>query len=375
MIPDPQKFFVGLMEFFSILLPGALLTYLLMEEAGPVAMGDRYAEINRVEGWVAFAVASYLLGHLIFLLSSWLDEFYDWARRRTVNSQITNLSRRRGRLLPWPTRILIWLVFKRERNIAVDRAGRIKRQALEPLQAKDAINTFQWSKAWLTTESPAGLAIVHRLEADSKFFRSFTALLVLVLVSWPWHQHWPLTAIPIVVGLSVLALWRYMEQRFKATNQAYWFVIMLTARADNVSLEAVAVDAASPTRAGGVVYRTGRGSTTYLLVDAADDPKQWVLPKGHVEDGESHREAAVREVHEETGVWARVVSELGVEGWTVDGNVVATRFFLMEAVGRGIRRDKERMHRWLPLPEAIALSSYTETRDLLKAAEQQRMRT
>ena len=29
---DPQKFFIGLMEFFSILLPGALLTYLLMGE-------------------------------------------------------------------------------------------------------------------------------------------------------------------------------------------------------------------------------------------------------------------------------------------------------------------------------------------------------
>jgi hypothetical protein len=27
---DPQKFFIGLMGFFSILLPGALLTYLLM---------------------------------------------------------------------------------------------------------------------------------------------------------------------------------------------------------------------------------------------------------------------------------------------------------------------------------------------------------
>ena len=32
---DPQKFFIGLMDFFSILLPGALLTYLLMGEVGP----------------------------------------------------------------------------------------------------------------------------------------------------------------------------------------------------------------------------------------------------------------------------------------------------------------------------------------------------
>lgn len=33
---EPQNFFIGLMDFFSILLPGALLTYLLMGEVGPV---------------------------------------------------------------------------------------------------------------------------------------------------------------------------------------------------------------------------------------------------------------------------------------------------------------------------------------------------
>ena len=33
---EPQKFFIGLMDFFSILLPGALLTYLLMGGVGPI---------------------------------------------------------------------------------------------------------------------------------------------------------------------------------------------------------------------------------------------------------------------------------------------------------------------------------------------------
>ena len=34
---DPQKFFISLMDFFSILLPGLLLTYLLMKEVEPLA--------------------------------------------------------------------------------------------------------------------------------------------------------------------------------------------------------------------------------------------------------------------------------------------------------------------------------------------------
>ncbi|MCB1765948.1 MAG: hypothetical protein KDJ22_07780 [Candidatus Competibacteraceae bacterium] len=166
---DPQKFFVGLMDFSSILLPGALLTWLLMGDVGPVVLGDRYAKLDGTQAWAAFLFASYLLGHLVFLLGSWLDEFYDWARRYTLNTQIARLARC-GRLLPWLARALIWLVFKHERNLAVDRATKIKQQVLGPLQAKDPVNTFQWSKALLNVESPASLAVVQRFEPHSKFF-------------------------------------------------------------------------------------------------------------------------------------------------------------------------------------------------------------
>ena len=82
---DPEKLFICLMDFFSILLPGALLTYLLM---GPVALGDRYAKLAGAQALAAFLFASYLFGHLVFLLGSWLDEFYDWARRYALNTQI-----------------------------------------------------------------------------------------------------------------------------------------------------------------------------------------------------------------------------------------------------------------------------------------------
>ncbi|MCW5969687.1 MAG: NUDIX domain-containing protein [Blastocatellales bacterium] len=371
---DPKKFFIGLMDFFSILLPGALLTYLLMGEVGPVVLGDRYANLAGAEAWAAFLFASYLLGHLAFLLGSWLDGIYDWLRDRTLNRQISHVATR-GRVLSWPVRVCVSLVFKRERNVAVNRAVKIKEHALATLQAKDAINAFQWSKALLNVASPQSLAVVQRFEADSKFFRCFTVVLLLLLIAWPWQQHWPTGGIPVVLGLLLLALWRYMEQRHKATNQAYWSVITLTAKDGKVTLDKPTPAAGSPTHAGGVVFRTKRGKTQYLLVEATNDPGQWVLPKGHVEEGESHRETAVREVHEETGVWARILHDLGDVAWPVDGNVVTTRFFLMEAVGRGLRKEKARRHSWLALADAVAHGSYTETRDLLQAADQQRMRT
>ena len=55
-------------------------------------------------------------------------------RRYTLNTQIVLLARR-GRLLPWFAHALIWLVFKRERNLALERAVKIKEQVLGPLQA------------------------------------------------------------------------------------------------------------------------------------------------------------------------------------------------------------------------------------------------
>ena len=136
----------------------------------------------------------------------------------------------------WPTRALVWFVFKGERNLSVDRALKIKQQALAGLQAKDSINTFHWCKMLLNVESPASLAVVQRFETDSKFFCCFTVVLLRLLAAWPWQHHWPLSGIPVVLGLLLLALWRYMEQFFKATNQAYWFVITLKTQAGKVQI-------------------------------------------------------------------------------------------------------------------------------------------
>ena len=83
---DPQKIFIGLMDFFSILLPDALLTYLLMGEVGSALLWDRYAALDGTNAWAAFLFASYLFGHLVFLLGYWLDEFYDWARDYTLRT-------------------------------------------------------------------------------------------------------------------------------------------------------------------------------------------------------------------------------------------------------------------------------------------------
>lgn len=364
---EPQKFFIGLMDFFSILLPGALLSFFLRDDLDATVLGKSLA-LEGTQGWAAFLFASYLLGHLIFLLGSWLDDFYDWARRYTLNTQIQMLARR-GKLLPTFIRAMIWLVFKGERNLAVSLAGKIKNAVLGPLRAGAAINTFQWSKVFLSTENPEGLAAVQRFEADSKFFRSFVIVMLVLLVKLPCQSQWPLKeATAFIIFLLILSLWRYMEQRLKATNQAYWSVIALASQGGKITLPPWVPK--GPTHAGGVVFRERSGEKQFLLVETKNDPNLWVLPKGHVEEGENEREAAVREMREETGIWARIVRDLKTVSYKLNGADVTVQFYVMEWAGRGVRDDKFRKHVWLPLPDAIKRASHDETGQLLRDAEE-----
>src|SRR5271165_3018307 len=88
--------------------------------------------------------------------------------------------------------------------------------------------------------------------------------------------------------------------------------------------------------AGGVVVRGDEVAVIVPTRRAADGSRVLALPKGHVDPGETSIEAAAREVHEETGIVAEPVCELGEsrywyrrEGRTIAKEVV---FFLFSYV-------------------------------------------
>lgn len=366
---DPKNFFIGLIDFFSIILPGAILVYVIKEEAWHWAFGHERALPGDTEGSLVFLLASYLMGHFIFLLSAWLDELYDHARRATLNHQIKQLAWH-GKLLPKWYRVLIWLVFKREQDIAVDRAGRIKRFHLDKIGSSAAVNTFQWSKARLAIEHPESLATVQRFEADSKFFRSLVVVLVVLIIWWMAHARYGITMACVV--LLVMALWRYMEQRFKATNQAYWSIITLEGKIGAFSMAQAKPDEHAPTHAGGVVFKREGGRVEFLLVQASRKPIEWVLPKGHIEPGEQPEQTAVREVREETGVWARVLDRLDTISLVVEEEQQRIQFFLMEALEGGTPADQWRSIRWADKEGTLKKVNpeYTQTIALIEQAAQ-----
>src|SRR6185312_16387351 len=53
--------------------------------------------------------------------------------------------------------------------------------------------------------------------------------------------------------------------------------------------------------AGGIVYRhSKKGVVEILLIQ--DSKGRWTIPKGHIEEGETARQTAEREIQEETGL-------------------------------------------------------------------------
>jgi hypothetical protein len=60
------------MDFFSILLPGALPTYLLMDNVGPLVLGDRYFQTRRCGSLGRLPVRELSFWPPVFLLGSWL---------------------------------------------------------------------------------------------------------------------------------------------------------------------------------------------------------------------------------------------------------------------------------------------------------------
>lgn len=133
--------------------------------------------------------------------------------------------------------------------------------------------------------------------------------------------------------------------------------------------------------AGGIVFRrTPKGVCVALLLDPFG---KWAFAKGHVEKGETIRQAAVRETKEEMGLKSlRVKAPLGkIDFWFRDQYRPATRgtlvhkyvhFFLMEAPPRvwGKPQKKEKIRRiiWVPLAKLKKKSTYRDVDPIIDKA-------
>ena len=128
--------------------------------------------------------------------------------------------------------------------------------------------------------------------------------------------------------------------------------------------------------AGGVVYRRDGEEIEVVLASRRTRRGElaWGLAKGGIEEGESHEEAAVREVKEETGYDAEIEASLGDTRYFYvweDTRIRKTvHFFLMRCTGGDPddRDDEMEDVRWFPLDRALKRAAYRGEREVLGRA-------
>jgi 8-oxo-dGTP pyrophosphatase MutT (NUDIX family) len=125
--------------------------------------------------------------------------------------------------------------------------------------------------------------------------------------------------------------------------------------------------------AGGLVVEGDR-----ILLISTQAGRRWQLPKGHIEEGETAEQAALREVREETGVSGRVVAPLSeVEYWFVEKGARRVHkrvdYFLLDYVsGSAADFDAAEVSgaEWFSWDEGIAKLSFdNERRVVLQARD------
>ena len=126
--------------------------------------------------------------------------------------------------------------------------------------------------------------------------------------------------------------------------------------------------------AGGVVVESNK-----VLIIHWKSQNTFELPKGAIEKGENERDAAVREVYEETGYKVRIVKRLGKVAFNFiwkDGKTYKKEvaYFLMELAqkrqfNKNLLRHEDFENIWLPIDEAVKKASFEDIKEILKKAK------
>jgi ADP-ribose pyrophosphatase YjhB (NUDIX family) len=105
--------------------------------------------------------------------------------------------------------------------------------------------------------------------------------------------------------------------------------------------------------------------------DASGKKILWSLPKGHIEEGETPEQAAMREVAEETGIHSSIERSLGViDFWFMAGGKrihKTVHHFLFSETGGVLAPQESEVDEvaWFPLGEIVEKLAYPDEKKLI----------
>lgn len=132
-------------------------------------------------------------------------------------------------------------------------------------------------------------------------------------------------------------------------------------------------DVVRETTAGGVAFRLNPETKALEFLMVQDARDRWTIPKGHVEEGESTKQTAVREITEETGL-----QDIVLKSWLGKINfryrrehsliLMVTHIYLAEVRSNTndlVAEDWMNGIKWFPAKEAIEKIAYEDISKLM----------
>lgn len=126
--------------------------------------------------------------------------------------------------------------------------------------------------------------------------------------------------------------------------------------------------------AGGVVWRRSEDGRIEVVLVHRARYADWSLPKGKLDPGEDHTTAALREVHEETGLWCELDEALPASSYRDrKGRRKVVRYWLMHPVAEAAAPHAYTTGEideavWRATEEAKAMATYERDRELIDTA-------
>jgi 8-oxo-dGTP pyrophosphatase MutT (NUDIX family) len=121
-------------------------------------------------------------------------------------------------------------------------------------------------------------------------------------------------------------------------------------------------------QAGAVVFRRKSRGIRFLVISSRRTSGRWLFPKGHVDEGETASEAALREASEEAGVAGAVIKRLSPAlEYRYRHEHYRVRYFLVEWTG-DTAAEEDRQCLWLTPEQAQATLSDASARKLVEVA-------
>lgn len=123
--------------------------------------------------------------------------------------------------------------------------------------------------------------------------------------------------------------------------------------------------------AGGIIFDDQK----QVLICQPKDSKNWVFPKGTVDPGETSKQAAIREVKEETGVEAEIITKVGESKFYFTDKskqkIFKVVFYFAMKYKSGNIKDHDREMQevmWVSFDQAFEVLTFKNDTDLLTKA-------